>query len=760
MALLCLVWTVFSLPSLATGLPPGVSEPFIGWQSPFVGAGRGGASDSNFVPGVWTQTVWDDGRGPALYAAGNFVTMNDVYSPAIARWDGSSWERVPVILDRDESFGFVVSALSVFQGELIVGGAFSDIDGQTVRGILRYDGQAWHPLTGSQGSGTAGSVRALTVFQGELIVGGEFIQAGGLAVNGLARWTGSDWLPLPNPFQGNATVRSLVVYQGELIAGGSIQSSTPAISYVGRWNGSVWQPLAGPSGQGVAQDPGFGTQVHALRATSSGLVVGGRFASAGGVPARNVARWDGANWSALGAGLGGVTHQVLALETLGETLYVGGSFPGSGAVASPNVIAWNGAQWQALEGPDGAGAGLDNVMSLMAFNDEIYVAGLISQAGGVISPGIARWNGSGFARVTSGAVTGLMGGSPRAAVMFNGQLVVGGGFTEAGAAGSRRVAAWDGSAWQALGEGFSNGEVRALVEYQGQLIAGGSFTFAPDQNAPPGRTVNRVARWDGSAWQPMANGFGGIVETLHSHQGQLFAGGWFTAAGGFGGATMTRIARWNGTAWEAVDGGFANGQVASLHTHAGELVAGGSFIQMGNGNPALRVATWNATEGWRAVGSELTTGVVRSLASLQGQLYAGGSFGAPPSGSSPRHLARWDGANWQPVSLGGAELSWGVNHMVASSDELFISGGFEAIGPLTLHCVARYSPTRGWRRMSGPNGIGMRRVCGGVDQLLLLDQAVIAVGNMIVAGGKVAHGIGYWSRREDSIFGDRFQSRP
>lgn len=756
--LLSMLW--LPLVSMADSSLPGVNEPFIGWQSPFFGAGIGGSSNTNFIPGVYAQAIWDDGRGPALYAGGNFVTMNDVYSPGIARWDGTNWEPVHLLDDPDREFSFTAWSMIEFQGDLIVAGTFFELDGQPVRNILRYDGQAWHPLTGSKGTGIGGQIRSLAVFQDELIVGGDFSQAGGLAVNGIARWTGTDWQTLPNPFQSNANFRALTVFQGELVAGGSLVASAPAISRVARWDGASWMPLAGPSGEGVSQDPGFGVQVNALLPMADDLIVGGRFASAGGIAARNVARWDGSQWAAFDIGLGGVTDYVSALEAQDETLFVGGGFPGSGTIDSPNIIGWDGSQWFALEGPNGAGAGLDIVMSLAAFDQQLYLGGLFSQAGGVLSRSFARWTGSSFERVVSGPVTGPMGGNVESALIFDKKLIIGGSFTETGESANLRIAAWDGTAWQAMSGGFAQGAVNALVEFEGELIAGGSFTFASDPDAPPGRTVNRVARWDGSAWQAMANGFNGGVQALHVHLGQLYAAGTFTAAGSFGGAPLAHIARWNGSDWEAVDAGLGGG-VWSLHSHDGELVAGGAFTSLGNDDPAQRVAVWNAKDGWRALGAELTTGLVRTAVSFQGELYVGGSFGAPPLGVSPRFLARWDGETWQAVTRGvDDELSWQVHHLAATGQDLYIGGAFDRIGTFDLHCVARYSPDQGWRRMSGPNGIGMRRICSGPNQLIILEQAVVAVGVFGVAGGQVAHQIGYWSLLEDSLFQDRFQTWP
>src|SRR4051812_36943216 len=58
-------------------------------------------------------------------------------------------------------------------------------------------------------------------------------------------------------------------------------------------------------------------------------------------------------------------------------------------------------------------------------------------------------------------------------------LVMGGSFSVAGSVAATGVATWDGSHWQAIGEGLGNGSsggVNALAVYNGQIIAAGSFT--------------------------------------------------------------------------------------------------------------------------------------------------------------------------------------------------------------------------------------------------------------------------------------------
>jgi hypothetical protein len=63
--------------------------------------------------------------------------------------------------------------------------------------------------------------------------------------------------------------------------------------------------------------------VTSLATHGDDLIAGGQFATAGGAPASNIARWDGSGWSALGAGTDG---QVLALASQGGQLIAGGTF--------------------------------------------------------------------------------------------------------------------------------------------------------------------------------------------------------------------------------------------------------------------------------------------------------------------------------------------------------------------------------------------------------------------------------------------------
>jgi hypothetical protein len=93
--------------------------------------------------------------------------------------------------------------------------------------------------------------------------------------------------------------------------------------------------------------------VHALAVSGTDLYAGGRFTTAGGVPATNIAKWNGSAWSALGAGISYPPSPswagVYALAVSGTDLYaVGDGSPrraGCRPPTSPNGTAAPGRPW-------------------------------------------------------------------------------------------------------------------------------------------------------------------------------------------------------------------------------------------------------------------------------------------------------------------------------------------------------------------------------------------------------------------------------
>jgi hypothetical protein len=167
---------------------------------------------------------------------------------------------------------------------------------------------------------------------------------------------------------------------------------------------------------------------------------------------------------------------------------------------------------------------------------------------------VYAWDGSTWA--VAGAYLNYENGGVTSLAVYGNRLVAGGNFVAfkneewESIAYTRGVAAWDGStwgAWSALGTGFktyANDYVRALCVFNGQLIVGGWFWEAGGVDA------NYIAAWSGSSWSALGSGMDGEVYALTSYMGRLIAGGVFTTAGGVSASrielgTVPPGRRWN-----------------------------------------------------------------------------------------------------------------------------------------------------------------------------------------------------------------------
>ena len=169
--------------------------------------------------------------------------------------------------------------------------------------------------------------------------------------------------------------------------------------------------------------------------------------------------------------------------------------------------------------------------------------------------GVGKWNGSTWASLSTPALaydslpSSVAG---QALVVYDSLLIVGGRFNKARTVAANHIAAWNGSAWSALGTGMGpwNGYVTSLAVYGGKLIAAGSFASAG------GAAVANIAQWDGVGWTALGAGLNGVVWELAVFDGKLIATGGFSMAGG---GAASRIASWDGAGWTALGSGLTGG---------------------------------------------------------------------------------------------------------------------------------------------------------------------------------------------------------
>lgn len=308
--------------------------------------------------------------------------------------------------------------------------------------VAESNNAVWHPFE----NGELGSSReVVATYQGTLVTGGA---PSGLVppyLGVISRWDGAAWQAMGDSV--GHRVHALVEFDGELIsiAEHTIFEETvrDTLTTAIAWDGTAWRDIGfGPDGD-----------FHDAIVWDNKLIVCGRFDTAGGVEARDVAAWDGTSWSPLGAGLSSAMPAISMVAYEGD-LIVGGLFAETGDGTPVQQIArWDGSSWQPM------GEGLpDLVKDLTVFNGQL-IAGLWGfLPGSSTIPKVMVWNGSSWSPLAGGTDLERVD----ALVEFQGELI---------AAGKNRIKRFDGTQWkEALG---TEGNINDLFVYEDRLIAAG-----------------------------------------------------------------------------------------------------------------------------------------------------------------------------------------------------------------------------------------------------------------------------------------------
>ena len=616
--------------------------------------------EQGIIGQVWALSVFDDGNGPALYAAGTFTVAGGQPASNIVRWDGTQWKPLGLGVGGQGSAA-AVYCMTVRPSDrgprLVVGGRIRLAGGNPVNYVAEWDGEVWTPL-GQGVNGPVGdtTVRALTVFDDgegpQLYAGGHFNSAGTAAANNVARWDGQSWSAAGAGTNGEVyALASFSTPSGpRLAAAGDFSIAGPSkANRVAQWDGSNWSSMG--DGLGDPSSPFDSFFVHTLHGWEDErgpqLAAGGYFDLPDSHGFRGMATWDGKAWHEFyfeekqnAFGVGAYTAQPMqcfaVLDTDGDgprppTLYMGGYLEYSWNHAATGLIngvaRWIGNGWDSLgDGVEGWGDIGLNVRAMAAMDDDgpgplppvLYVAGSFDSAGGQPAKNVARWDET--TQTWSSLGTGVKNMARALAVWDRGEgpvLYVGGHFESAGDQDAAFIAAWNPrmQTWSSLNSGM-DAQVNAIAIFDDgsgeALYAGGRFTKAGGQNCAG------IAKWDGANWTPVGGGVGGeyaavyVLKVYDDGSGpQLYAGGLFETAGG---VPAHYIARWNGHDWSAVGGGLFGGLAYDIYNgvlaleefddgHGKALYAGGYFTETAD-ELAVGLAKWDGVR-WTQVGGGL-----------------------------------------------------------------------------------------------------------------------------------------------------------
>jgi hypothetical protein len=483
-----------------------------------LGQGLAGSAEPTVVSDLMAA---EDGSG-GIIAAGTFTRAGSTPAIGLAVWDGKNWSQPGAAIGPLGQVAVNSIGYADIDGvrRLVAGGRFCQCRTASHVAVLREG--AWSPL----GGGVDSVVRSVCETPGGLLIAGDFSFAGDNYFGGLARFERGTWQPVsPGPGVGTRSpeegVHAMALYDDgagggpEMYIGGSFHAAGPlGAGYIARWDGTSWREVGGGLRQVGANSNEDG--VWDARAFDDGhglaLFVSGLFNESNQGPVRNIARWDGSAWSALGPGSQSKSLALAVYDNgTGPSLYATGSIPVAEG-GSRLVARWDGVTWHAVGGVITG----QQARAMAVYDDhtgsgpELYVAGRFTAVAGSPVMNVAKWNGQRWAACADGLgrtddlVHSLevvdLGGRPT--------LVAMGSFSQPSGLNIRR---WTGAAWVPIGS-FSDIPY-ALAKFDdgsGPALLCGSYARA-DYNGDP---HNALWKLEGLEWQPYLGGTYGDVRAF------------------------------------------------------------------------------------------------------------------------------------------------------------------------------------------------------------------------------------------------------
>lgn len=281
--------------------------------------------DEGNIEILWDFEVYKD----ELYVCGKFVTVDGDSIKGIAKWNGSNWSS---LFDYSSSNIDQIVGMCVYKDELYVGGTIYTLNGDSMHHVAKWNGSAWSTV----GYGFDREVTSFAVYRDTLYAGGYFKSSAGAndTLNKIARWYDDNWHPLKNGLSDytNALVRNMIVYHDTLFVGGGFITNINGYDYLNmvKWYNNEWYPFYN-----------FSQNVAVFSIYNDDLFIGGEFTSVNldtYIYLKRIARWDGFKIDSLTSGL---SSAVYALQPFLGSLYVAGGFWIAGEDTCGGLAIWN-----------------------------------------------------------------------------------------------------------------------------------------------------------------------------------------------------------------------------------------------------------------------------------------------------------------------------------------------------------------------------------------------------------------------------------
>ena len=297
----------------------------------------------------------------------------------VAKWDGTKW--TPFLSGADDSVS--VNSVVYWSGTIYASGYFTSSADSATFSFAKWSGTKWIPL------GTDyGSYNLITCdSSGNLYAKASFNTASNVPFC-FGKWdvSTSTWIPLGTDYS-SVNVNAIVCdLSGNLYAGGLLDGTN---SSVAKWNGKIWSQLGTLNG----------STIFTLAFDSLGNLYAGGMLSADGVNAFGVAKWDSVKlkWNFVGGKGLDMFVSTLAFDSSGN-LYAGGYIMKiADGIPANNIARWDGSTWSAI------GSGTGSTINSLSYSSAkllntgggfttklLYVGGVFTTAGGKSSNYIAK----------------------------------------------------------------------------------------------------------------------------------------------------------------------------------------------------------------------------------------------------------------------------------------------------------------------------------------------------------------------------------
>lgn len=434
--------------------------------------------------------------GDIAYVDGNPEPGALTLAQGVGTWSGSSFDNL-YHPDFSNGVGFFVNAIGEHAGDIYAGGTFRGAGDASANYIARWDGDKWNNLsTGLENLMNSDTPRvdALLSHAGDLFVGGSFSHAGGVLSRNVAIWTGTEWRAAGEGLNGR--VRRLVVYQGSVIATGAFTASgAQTILFVARWNGSAWENL-----EAFGLGSLIGSQgAHEAIVANDTLYVGGILLADGGSYSNSVFRLVGDSYEFLG----GFNRLLSSMAVYNNELYVSGQFTRvNRTLTITNIAKWDGASWSAV-----ASTMNDQVNGLAVHKGRLHVTGRFDQSTTVSNlNGIARLGDSDWEPLGAGLWASPPAGANGAELFSNGDdFWIGGIFSKAGAVDSLNFARWNDQI-----DFYATSATEITVTTV--TLIGDQLTLSISATSPVPIIIE--ATTDFASWSEVTSGTGSFQETV------------------------------------------------------------------------------------------------------------------------------------------------------------------------------------------------------------------------------------------------------